>query len=368
MIAHPLIIDGEVPSSVRRETVTALARHGRELAALRAPLAAKVIGAYLLVSAALCLVVAAAPLSATRIPIMVAAGVVGTAAYVALILTALRPIKELEGAATRVWQGDYADISVDPSGVADHEVLRVGAMFNLLLDSVSDDRERMRRLAADVIQIGDLERARLAHELHDSTAQRLAAVLLHLGAVARDANDPLLQNQLHALRDEVHAVLEEVRAISYRVHPRVLDDLGLSAALRKLGREVGEAANIMIEVRVPRAFDVSPAAAAVLYRVAEEALRNVVRHAQALHAIVEATVDRSGIVLRVRDDGRGFDPTIIVRRPSGMCIFTMRERLELIGGVFSISSTPGDGTTVGATVPMDGPERSGFTGRERARP
>jgi signal transduction histidine kinase len=115
---------------------------------------------------------------------------------------------------------------------------RIGTTFNLLLDGLVADRTRMRGLAAAVIDAGDRERASLARELHDSTAQQLAALVLQLSAAARDCTDVALADRLSGMRDQAEATLEEVRLLSHTVHPRVLDDLGLQAASQP-GREVG---------------------------------------------------------------------------------------------------------------------------------
>jgi signal transduction histidine kinase len=109
--------------------------------------------------------------------------------HLVVVAVALRPIQDLEGVASRVWKGDFG-ARVEQSAVADHQVLRVGAMFNLLLDGLAADRARMRALAAEVIEVGDRERAALARELHDSTAQRLAALMLQISAAAPRCERP----------------------------------------------------------------------------------------------------------------------------------------------------------------------------------
>jgi signal transduction histidine kinase len=141
------------------------------------------------------------------------------------VFIALRPIRDLDETASRVWDGDLG-ARVSQSAVADDDVLRVGAMFNILLDSLATDRARMRALASEVIASGDVERAALARELHESTAQRLAALLLQLSAAARDCTDPVLARRLAAARDAAQDLTEEVRFLSQSLHSRVLDDLG----------------------------------------------------------------------------------------------------------------------------------------------
>ena len=319
------------------------------LAALQVPLAAKLAGANLLVVAVL---VAAWRNDGGEVghrALIVIAGVV--LLHLALVVVALRPIRDLEDVASRVWGGDYG-ARVERSMVADNQVLRVGSMFNILLDSLASDRARMRRLAGEVIAVGDRERAAIARELHDSTAQHMAALLFQLSAAARDTTDPALADRLREARDSAEGILEQVRRLSDVVHPGVLDNLGLEAALKKLVRDTS--ANNAVdfdvriaarEVRIPRKVE------AVLYRVAEEAVRNALRHASAKHVRIVLSAKQT-VSLEVHDDGRGFDLAAVDRRQRGTGLGTMQERLALVDGWLEINTAPGNGTTVAAHVPL----------------
>src|SRR4051812_23916903 len=174
------------------------ARREIRLAALRVPLVVKLAGANL--AAIIAVLVLAATAGAQFGTLALAIVGVIVFVHVALVLVALRPIRDLEIVAKRVWSGDYG-ARVGRSSVADHETLRVGSMFNILLDGLADDQRRMRALAKDVIAAGDRERAALARELQDTTAQHVAALLFELGALARDAEDPALAQRLLASRD-----------------------------------------------------------------------------------------------------------------------------------------------------------------------
>ena len=320
--------------------------------ALRIPLAIKLLGANAL---AIVLAVTIAYLSSPSKPSavgMIAGAVAALALFGVLAATALLPLRGIEAVASRVWRGDFG-ARVDASPVADRDMKRIGTTFNLLLDGLVADRARMRALATAVIDAGDRERASLARELHDSTAQQLAALVLQLSAAARDANDPALTERLDSIRDQAKATLEEVRLLSHTVHPRVLDDLGLVAALKKLGREVGDVSGVDIEVTSDTEGHTVPAtAAAVLYRVAQTAVHNVVKHAAADHVDLRLTVQGRDAVLDVIDDGRGFDVDSAEQRRPGMGLFTMRERVALAGGRFDVQSTPGSGTHITAAVPL----------------
>ena len=318
--------------------------------ALRIPLVIKLLGAN-----ALALVIALGyALTANTITVGSAILVALSAMVVFTVLAAvaLLPLRGIEAVASRVWRGDFG-ARVGTSPVADRDMKRIGTTFNLLLDGLVADRTRMRALATAVIDAGDRERASLARELHDSTAQQLAALVLQLSAAARDATDPALVTRLDTMREQAKATLEEVRLLSHTVHPRVLDDLGLAAALKKLGREVGDASGIDVEVTSETRGQVSPStAAAVLYRVAQAAVHNVVKHARAKHVDLRLTVRGSEAVLDVIDDGRGFDVDDAEQRRPGMGLFTMRERVALAGGRFDVRSTPGSGTDIMAALPL----------------
>jgi signal transduction histidine kinase len=322
------------------------------LAALRAPLVVKLVGANLLVVVGV--VVAWMAMGG-----MMSAGLIMTvlgllAIHLVLALIALRPIRDLDAVASRVWSGDLG-ARVSKSAVADQDVLRVGAMFNILLDGLAADRARMRALASEVITTGDIERAALARELHESIAQRLAALLLQLSAAARDCTDPALGRRLVAARDSAQDLTEEVRFLSQSLHPRVLDDLGLVPALQKLARDSTNGTGIDADVDARSGSEGLPAGvASVLYRVAQEAVRNAILHASAHRIRIVLHRDEAAATLEVYDDGVGFDVDAFERKdpePRGG-LLSLRERVALVDGAFEIKSAAQGGTTIVATVPL----------------
>lgn len=336
--------------------------------ALRVPLMIKLLGANVLALAVLVVVVFAHPPVVPSTGVIILAAIGGTIVFGGLAAVALLPLRGIEAVASRVWRGDFG-ARVDASPVADRDMKRIGTTFNLLLDGLVTDRSRVQALATAVIDAGDRERASLARELHDSTAQQLAGLVLQLSAAARDSTDAALAQRLEMIREQAKATLEEVRLLSHTVHPRVLDDLGLAAALKKLGREVGEASKLEVEVIATDERNVPSTAAAVLYRVAQAAVHNVVKHARARHVDLSLTVtpgENDGrAVLEVSDDGAGFDVADAERRRPGMGLFTMRERVALAGGRFDIQSSPGKGTRIIASVPTTGSLRTTKKGVER---
>ena len=325
------------------------ARGGIRLAALRVPLVAKLVGANLGVVAVLTVAWVASG-AVMNVDVLLAIFAV-LILHLVVVAVALRPIQDLDDVAARVWQGDFG-ARVEQSAVADDQVLRVGAMFNVLLDGLASDRARMRALAAEVIEVGDRERAALARELHDSTAQRLAALMLQVSAAARDAKDPQLASRLGDIRDAAEEVTEEVRLLSHTVHPRVLDDLGLVPALRKLARDSSTGTGIDVDVESNTDGTVIPhPVAAVLYRVAQEAVRNAVRHAAPRRVRVVLHQQDDTATLDVLDDGKGFDLAEAEKRRPGMGLLSMRERVSLVDGDLVIRTAPGGGTAISATVP-----------------
>jgi signal transduction histidine kinase len=293
-----------------------------------------------------------APRNGSILLVMLCALGMSVCVNVGLVLIALRPIRDLEAAAERVSQGDL-DARVSPSRLADRDIARIGRTFNRVLDELIADRARMRRLASQVILEGDRQRAAISRELHDSAAQSLAALMLEVAAAKRVTTAPELTARLETIRSYAVDVLDEVRLLAQRVHPRVLDDLGLRVALDRLGRITTERSGVRVDIGADLHGPGMPLGpATVLYRVAEEAIANAVRHGSARTVNVSLVGDDRNVRLAVTDDGRGFE---VEGRPvshPGVGLFTMRQRVALAGGIFEIESRPGAGTVVSAIVPI----------------
>ena len=322
---------------------------------LRVPLLAKLAGANLLiVVAALTGVVFERRLNTpgSAVSILGLALAASLIVNLALVYVALRPLTDLELTATRLSAGDM-DARVPTSVLADRDMARVGTTLNALLDQLTEDRTRERRLAAQVISAQDDERARVARELHDSTAQTIAAIMLQLGAAARESTSEPLDARIATLRELAAEALEEVRSMSHTMHPRVLDDLGLAAALEWLARQAREQGPTIVEVDASELDVALPApVAAALYRVAQEALRNSARHARASRVDIRLRQDGRQAMLEIEDDGVGFDVGQAEKRRPGMGLFSMRERMALVNGRLAVNSARGRGTSVVATVPI----------------
>jgi signal transduction histidine kinase len=322
---------------------------------LRTPLTVKLLGANLLIAAA----ALGAALTIERrdgahpelLWLLAGALAVALVGNVMLVTVALRPLRTLIDAAERVRAGEL-ETRVSPSRVADRELVRLGSTMNSLLDELGAERERLRELAAEVISAGDTERERIARELHDSTAQRVAALVLHLGAVLNDGANERLRERLAPAKQLADDVLEELRTLAHVMHPRVLHDLGLPHALDALARET-TTAGCVVEADVEAPLSRLPIEVeSVFYRVAQEAVSNALRHGQPTTVRVLLRRSPAATTLIVEDDGRGFDSTAPQREREHLGMFTMRERVALVDGSLEITSAPGEGTLVRASVPL----------------
>ena len=212
-------------------------------------------------------------------------------------------------------------------------------------------------MLARVIGAQEAERARVARDLHDEIGQSLTSVLLgqRLLIDALDRGDPdLTDARKHA--DEVRALvanaLQEVRQLAFDLRPTVLDDVGLVAAVRRLARELADRHGVPVDVRLAGLDEDSRFAAeveTVVYRVVQEALTNVARHAAASRAGVSIATGDGWLRAQVDDDGVGFQPP--PGRPASLGLAGMAERASLVGGRLAITSAPGAGTTVRLEVP-----------------
>ncbi|CAN5737426.1 hypothetical protein BH23GEM3_BH23GEM3_19210 [soil metagenome] len=282
------------------------------------------------------------------------AGVLVTVLVNALILRlALAPISELEHTVACVQRGELnARAPVSP--VADPELERLTRTFNGMLDNLELYRQRLRDVAAHALNAEEEERKRVARELHDDTAQTLAALLIRL-RVARGVDDPgARENLLEEMRREIGNALEGVRRFARGLRPPTLDELGLIPALESHVRGVMESVGLPVRIEAePLETRLSPQAELALYRIIQEALSNAVRHAEA--SLVRVTIARRGdaVEASVEDDGRGFDPQRVMSAGGrGLGLYGMQERAAYLGGRVSIVSQPGTGTRVQAEIPI----------------
>jgi two-component system, NarL family, sensor histidine kinase DevS len=212
-----------------------------------------------------------------------------------------------------------------------------------------------RRVARDslrrVVSGQELERQRLARELHDETGQALTSILLGLKTVEQARTPEEMRAALEGLRELVVGTLQDVRRLALELRPKALDDFGLVAALERLAETFSEATDIDVQLEASLGEERLPAEAeTTLYRIVQEALTNIVKHARARRVSILLVRRGRGAAVLIEDDGEGFDPASA--REGGLGLLGMRERLALVDGRLTIESAPGSGTTLAAEVPV----------------
>jgi len=217
------------------------------------------------------------------------------------------------------------------------------------------NEEQLHTLTGRILTAQEEERRRIARDLHDDVNQRLALLMLDLQAVERKigpwAADA--QDGVRTVLKGLEVLSDDVRYMAYRFHPSILDDLGLKAALQRLLDDFSSRTGVKaLFVHQPLDHALDKTVATALYRVVQECLSNIARHAKATRVEVEVTVEEEGVAVMVRDDGTGFDRTAIDRAQSGLGLLNMRERLLAVRGCCEVESIPGKGTTVSMRVPL----------------
>jgi signal transduction histidine kinase len=219
---------------------------------------------------------------------------------------------------------------------------------------ISKDKQTeqaIRELSGKLIRAQEEERSRIARELHDDISQQLALLAIDLRRVL-GANVPPPAAKVQELCKKVDDISDDLRRISHRLHSTKLDHLGLVAALRALCEEFSEQYDLMVDsqlqpVPVPLDAEISLS----LFRIAQEALRNVVKHSKARNIRVELTCSTRDLSLRVSDDGVGFDSDSIKGR-AGLGLISMQERMRSVGGILTIGAQPSQGTQLEARLPL----------------
>ncbi|MDQ3890243.1 MAG: GAF domain-containing sensor histidine kinase [Actinomycetota bacterium] len=228
--------------------------------------------------------------------------------------------------------------------------LRIAELFAARAAVAVDLSQRVARDALRrAVEAQEVERRRLARELHDQTGQDLTSVLLGLRA-AEDAEDAAERERaLASVRTQVVETLHHVRRLAVELRPKALDDFGLVPAVERLATTVADQTGMRVDVEAGLEKRLPAEVETALYRIVQEALTNVVKHAQARAVSVVLARTRAGVTAVVEDDGRGFDPDA---RVDGLGLLGMRERLALVDGRLKIESSPGSGTTLVAEVPL----------------
>jgi len=216
--------------------------------------------------------------------------------------------------------------------------------------------DRIRLLSRQLLIEQEAERARIARELHDDINQQLAILSIELDQLRLDAPQASSANQISQALETAQSISKSLRELSHRLHPERLTLVGLVAGLQSLCHDLSAShRSIVFSHRdVPASLD--PSVTLCLFRVAQEALGNAVKHSEAGHVWVDLTGGASTVALTIADDGVGFDVDTVSQ--GGIGLISMRERVESVGGALEIHATPGDGTRLAVTVPTHVSETS----------
>jgi len=322
------------------------------LSVLRVPLIGKVLGANLLLVVAAVGAHVVFPMASLSVELAVTLGV-SFAVTALLVWVALRPIVQLETTAQRVSEGNF-DARVPHSPIADRQIARLSSTMNRLLDRVNSDRARIQYLAGRSVRARDIERESVARELRDSLAQSLSAVAMQVAATRAVNADPEVDQRLGEMRETITQLTNDLRSVAETLYPGTLEEFGLTNAIDALARRVARRSQLDVTLDADLGnTTLSPRAASAMYRVADEALRNVEQHAQAQHVTMRLR-SNGHVTLDVEDDGRGIDMKLNDPLQAGLGLFSARTVLALVGGDIQISSAPERGTRVTARVPAGG--------------
>jgi len=262
-----------------------------------------------------------------------------------------------DGSATPVWialSRVPLDASPGDAGTNGHDV-RMAIITDLT------DRKRAEstqiELLKRLLSAEDQERRRIARELHDETGQSLTTLLVGLRAIGDKTGLAEVRSMAQRLREVAAHTVDDVGRLARGLHPAVLDDKGLVAAARRHVSDFAKAFGIAVDFRVvgnvPRRM--APLAQSTMYRILQESLTNVARHAQARGVGVMLKHKDAMLELAIRDDGVGFDPAAALSEASGLGLHGMQERVALLGGSVQIESRRGHGTMIRARIPAGPP-------------
>jgi len=226
-----------------------------------------------------------------------------------------------------------------------------------LYTEVQAGQVRLQDLSRKLLEAQEAERRRMARELHDEAGQLLASV--HLALETTISGLPLqFRAGFHQVRSHLDAIETQLRCLAHELRPTILDDLGLLPALQSLAQRVAERTRLCIRVDSALAGRLPPAVETALYRIMQEGLTNVTKHAAATHVDLQLWRDDERVHGLLRDDGVGFAVEHVLGQtePRGLGLLGIQERLETLGGTLQISSAPGQGTTLQITLPAAVPD------------
>jgi signal transduction histidine kinase len=266
-----------------------------------------------------------------------------------LAATITRPLRVLAEGARRLGGGEFGTrVHVSSTD----ELGDLAGSFNRMaenLERTTVSKDKLEALARQLIHAQEEERSRLARELHDDVTQRMAAVAIDAGALT-NAPEERRRDLAVRIKNQIGSLSRDIHSLSRRLHPSILDDLGLASALQSECRAFTERTGIPIDCRLDAEDGIADAVQLTLYRIVQEALRNVQRHSEASRAELELVESADSVRLVVADNGRGFSREAPGWHP-GLGLASMEERVKLHGGRVEVHSAPGQGTRIEVEIP-----------------
>jgi len=283
--------------------------------------------------------------------------VIGLSLAVLLGLVIVRPIRNLVQAANRIRQGDFRARTRVHTG---DEIGKLARAFDQMAEELEKSQDAVREkeaarvsLLGQLVQAQEEERKRVARELHDQLGQSLSNALLMIEAHCHDCHQG---TDCQQLKDNIRGMIDDVRRLAWDVRPSILDDYGLDSALARYVKETSRRAGLSIDYQcaLPPGFERLPIVVEVaLYRIVQEAITNIIRHARATQVSVVLMAHDRVITLLVEDNGHGFlVPPGGERHGTTLGLMGMGERAALVGGELAVDSQPGVGTTIRVTIPF----------------
>jgi len=281
-----------------------------------------------------------------------------------VLKSALKPLANLQHTVEQVYRGN-TQVRANLDEASDPELARLAAALNTMLDrlaaharTIEAHRQQLRILSGQILSAQEDERKRIARELHDETSQALTTLLINIEMAqsAIPATHVATREKLVATYRLAERILEGVRELVFALRPTMLDDLGLAPAIHWYAKNYLEPAGVQVFIETARLDKrLPPQVETALFRIAQEAMNNIVKHAQARTARIRLVTDDSHAVLTVEDDGRGFDVEAVLRstdKEQKLGLFGIQERVALLGGTFTLDSRPSQGTRLVVKAPL----------------
>ncbi|HZD56572.1 MAG TPA: sensor histidine kinase [Anaerolineales bacterium] len=275
----------------------------------------------------------------------------------AIVKSALRPLRQLGQLVVRVQAGQS---EIDPQFLrdTDPDISQLASAIDSLVNELEERNLQLRALSERAINAQEEERKRIALSLHDDTGQALSMLIIHLEQL-QDRLPPEMSDlcvRLDAAHQLATRTLRELRKIVSGLRPTILDDLGLIPAIRWYARSNLEEAGVRVELNASEEnMLLPPQLNSTLFRIAQEAINNILRHAQANSVTIALHQNKKEVCLSIADDGQGFDLIAAQEQAVGLQhlgLLGIQERAEMVGGRVTVSSAPGKGTQLQVSVPL----------------